>query len=234
MTYTIVVGGQKGGVGKSTTAIGLAAEWLCRGRTVLLVDTDPQQTVTTWAALAEEAGHRAPVVRVLAASKLARELPRMAAAFDVTIVDTPPRQVEVQAHAMAVADFALLPSLPGAHDLWALFQSMEAVAAEMKRRPAMRAGLLLNRSNTRTVAARNAIEQLGRQGVALLNTRLSDRVDHTYASAAGQGVTVYAPRSEAAREIRQLCNELEERSEGRLAEDIETLGAAELAAAVRV
>jgi chromosome partitioning protein len=234
MTYILVVGGQKGGVGKSTIAEGLAVEWHRRGRAVLLVDTDPQRTVSTWAALAEEAGHKVPAVRQMSPGRLARELPRMAAAFDVTIVDTQPREAEVQVLAMAVADFALLPSQPGAHDLWALYQSMQSVTNEMKRRPAMRAGLLLNRSRQRTIAARNAIEQLGRQGVPLLSSRLSEHIEHDYASASGLGVTTYAPRSEAAREVRQLCNELEERSEGRLAEDIETLGAAELAAAVRV
>jgi len=234
MAYTIVVGGRKGGVGKSTIAIGLAAEWHRRGREVLLVDTDPQRTVATWAALAEELGHKAPAVRQLEAAKLARTLPRMAAAFDVTIVDTQPREAEVQAYAMAVADFALLPSQPGATDLWALYQTMEAVSAELQRRPAMRAGLLLNRMRSRTVAARNALEQLGRQGVALLGSRLSEHVEHDYAVCAGLGVTTYQPRCDAAREMRLLCNELEEASGGRLVEDIETLGAAELAAAVRV
>lgn len=233
MGYTIVVGGQKGGVGKSTTAIGLAVEYMTRGRSVLLVDTDPQRTVDTYAATAEEHGHRSPVLRVLDASRLARELPRMASAFDVTIVDTPPRQADVQAMAVGVADFVLLPSLAGAHDLWAMYQSIQVVSAELDRRRELRAGLLLNRCQSRTVAARNAILQLGTQGVPLLATRLSDRVDHGYASAAGQGVTVYAPKSEAAREVRQLCNELEELSGGRLVEDIETLGAADLAAAVR-
>ena len=45
----IALTGQKGGVGKSTTAICLAAEGVDRGMRVLLVDADPQGSATRWA-----------------------------------------------------------------------------------------------------------------------------------------------------------------------------------------
>jgi Mrp family chromosome partitioning ATPase len=44
--------GQKGGAGKTTTAIATACEWQARGRRVLLVDTDPQGSTRTWADVA--------------------------------------------------------------------------------------------------------------------------------------------------------------------------------------
>lgn len=52
MLKIITVTGYKGGVGKSTTAIHLAAYFSTRGKTVL-VDGDLNRTAVTWAARGE-------------------------------------------------------------------------------------------------------------------------------------------------------------------------------------
>jgi chromosome partitioning protein len=56
MTYSIAIANQKGGVGKTTTAICLAHGLALRDRRVLLVDFDPQGQCATSLAVNSEAG----------------------------------------------------------------------------------------------------------------------------------------------------------------------------------
>lgn len=201
--------GQKGGSGKSTAALAVAAESHARGRRGLLVDADPQGSIRTWADLAAEAGHAAPTVVAMGAN-LYREdqLPRLAQDHDDVIIDCPPRHDDIQRAALMVADIVVLPCGPSPLDAWALVEGLDLVERAQQLRPELRAVVLVTRKVARTSLGAGARETLKGSGLPVLATELGYRVAFQEAPAAGLGVTAYAPRSRAAKEVRALVDEL--------------------------
>lgn len=205
----IAFAGQKGGSGKSTAAIAFAAECIERGLSVLLVDADPQGTARTWGEVANQAGHQTPTV-VAMGPDLHRpgQLPTLAKRYEVAVIDCPPRHAEVQRAALMVADLAVLPSGPSAHDVWALAESVELVKSAQRVRPELKAVALVTRKVPGTVIGREAREALKEAGVPVLRAELGFRVAYQEAPATGRGVAQYEPSGEAAAEVRELTTEV--------------------------
>lgn len=206
----VAFAGQKGGSGKTTTAIAVACEWLARGRRVLLVDADPQGSARTWGDVAAEAGKAAPTVVAMGPGlHKPGQLPALAAKHDVTVVDCPPRHGDIQRAVLMIADVVILPCGPATLDAWALAESSDLVAEARRVREVLKAAVLITRKQPRTalgVAARTA---LGAVGLPVLRAELCQRITYQEAPAAGLGPTTYAPRSAAADEVRALVTELE-------------------------
>lgn len=218
----ITIAGQKGGAGKTTVSTSLAVEWMARGRRVLLVDTDPQGSAKTWGEVAAEAGREAPtVVSMGAGLHRADQLPALAQGFDVVVIDCPPRHGEIQRAALMVADLAILPCGPSAFDVWALGDSLELVNAARQLRPHLKAAVLITRKAPRTTLGAGVREALAEIGLPVLGAELGFRVTYPEASAAGLGVSIYAPKSPAADEVRALVNELEEMMKEEAEQDAE-------------
>jgi chromosome partitioning protein len=206
----IALAGQKGGAGKTTTSICLASEWHRRGKSVLLVDADPQGSARTWASVAAEQDRSIPTVVAMGAGLHQREqLPRLASAYDITIIDCPPRHGEIQRAALMVADLAVLPCGPGALDAWALSETIDIVQHAQIIRPGLKAAVLITRKVARTALGQNAREVVGQCGFDVLASELGYRVAYQEAPAAGVGVVEYDPHGAASAEIQALINEIE-------------------------
>jgi len=202
--------GQKGGAGKSTTAIALATEAHARGLAVLLVDADPQGTTSTWHAVATEAGHPTPTVVAMNGAMLHKpeQLPRMSESYDLVIVDCPPRHGDTMRSALMAADVALLPCGPSGADAWALTSSLDLVReAQQFARPQLRAAVVVTKKSKGTAAGKVAREVLAEGGFPVLRTELGYRVAFQNAITAGQGVTAF-DRGDAALEVRRLLDEV--------------------------
>ena len=205
----LAVAGQKGGAGKSTVAICIAAEAVARGRRVLLVDADPQATARTWGAVAAEAGQPSPTIVAMGATMhKPGQLSQAAESFDLVVIDCPGKLGDIQRSALLVADLALLPCGPSAADAWALSSSIELIHEAQTFRPALQAAVVITRKQGRTSLGQAAREVLAEAGLPVLAAELGYRIAFQEALGAGRGVSSYAPKDPAAAELRALYEEL--------------------------
>jgi chromosome partitioning protein len=111
MIYTCL--SVKGGAGKSTIAVNLAAEFQRRSQRVLLVDADPQGTSRVWSEIAAEGGRTPPTV-IAMGKDIHRpgQLERFTDSFDVIGIDCPGRDGAYREH----LDFERGPPDPDAPD----------------------------------------------------------------------------------------------------------------------
>ena len=108
---------QKGGSGKSTIASSLAVAAAETGETVIVVDMDPQASLTRWAKVREEKNIG---VTTFTPGKLASAVAAMEKAGVTTvIIDTPGTDSPASQAAMKVADICIIPARPNVFDLWA-------------------------------------------------------------------------------------------------------------------
>lgn len=206
MPLVLSVVGVKGGIGKSTIALNLAS-CLHRRRRCLLVDSDAQATLRSWAATSAEKERSGPPVIGLDGPALRRDLAQVATGFEFVVIDGPPRLGVETRSAMMAADLVLLPVIPGAADIWALRETLALLEEARSVRPELEARVVLNRVD-RTTLARITAEALVEMPVPVLRGSLGNRVAYGEATLAGRSVVDYGEDTAAQLEIRALAAEV--------------------------
>lgn len=205
-TRVYVVANHKGGVGKTTLAMNLAAGLGRRGSCAVL-DADPQGSATLWARIAQ-----APSAFPVPVHAAPADLPAWldGQPLEYVVIDCPPAvDSPSTARALKNADVLLIPVLPSPMDLWASTRIEEMFQAVRQHNPRIRARLVVNQTDARNAMARGMETALQELAVPALNGRLARRA--SYRSAALEGVSVYdlgARGQSAADEMEAIIEEL--------------------------
>jgi chromosome partitioning protein len=168
----ITVSHQKGGVGKTTLALNLAACFKKGGLRVGVMDTDLQGSL---AAISTDLDG----IEFIPFEKIAN-LKHLK--YDIIVIDTPPYLMDSMADLFALSDYVLVPTKIGFFDVLAIRATMEIIRQVKINYPKLKYGVVLNMLKNRTSITEEIRSTLVDYGAPVLKTMVFDRVAYTRSS----------------------------------------------------
>ena len=194
---TLAILSQKGGTGKTNTAVNIAVASQLAGHPTALIDLDPQASAAKWGDRREG---NSPNVFSAHASRLKETLyAAEQSGMSLAIIDTAPSTDPSLLNVAKSSDFALIPCRPGMFDSEAIQSTI--LVTEMAQIPAR---ILFNavRANSSLIdEAKSAVDVYG---VPCVPCTLGDRVDFSRSVIYGMNAQEYEPSGKAAREVNAL------------------------------
>lgn len=145
----ILIGGEKGGTGKTTISTNLAAIRASKGHDVLLVDTDKQGSASAWSDIRDQkrVPIRIPNIQKFG-SNLTEDIKDLQKRYGDIIIDAGGRDsVELRA-AMTIADKMFVPVQASQFDIWTLSIINDLVNQAKGFNPSLSPKVLINRAAT--------------------------------------------------------------------------------------
>ena len=197
---------QKGGVGKTTLSINVAAALALTGLRVLIVDSDPQGSVRDWASVREDT----PPFHVIGMDRptIHRDLPAMTENYDHIIIDAPPRVSELARSAILASDCVVIPVQPSPYDVWAAKEIVAIINEAAVFKENIKSVFVINRKITNTAIGRELKDALQVYNLPVLDAQVCQRVLFAESAATGKTIFEVDPLSQAAMEIQTLTNEI--------------------------
>lgn len=219
----ILIGGEKGGTGKSTIATNIATMRTVKKIDTLLFDIDPQKTSTLWASRRDE---NSIIPRITSCQKILdsrvlnsgivihNELKALKTKYNDIIIDAGGAANEVLRAAMIMADTFILPLMPSSFDVWTIGTVNNLVAEARNTNSNLIAKVVYNKVAPNPHTAKAEINESNEilsnyEYIQQFNTTLIYRVAIRRSQSRGLSVIEYKPYDEKAHEeINSLYNEV--------------------------
>lgn len=199
---------QKGGVGKTTLSVNLAACLARTGARVLLIDADPQGSALDWAA----ARQTAPLFSVVGFPRptIHKEIAQIGQGYDHIIIDGPPRVTDLARSAIMASDIVVIPVQPSPYDIWAAEEVVRLIEEARIYKDSIKSVFVVNRKITNTAIGRDVRDALAAYPVHVLQASVAQRVVFAEAAAQGQAIFEVPAAGPAVAEMEAVAAELME------------------------
>jgi len=206
----ILIGSQKGGSGKSTTSVNIAALLAGKGKDVVLVDADRQSTAANWASDRDELEDVGKVHCVQKYDNIRETLSDLKGRYEYVVVDAAGRDSKELRTGLTAADILVIPFRPSQPDLDTLPKMVELIDQAKDFNPDLEVyGLItMAPSNPMVNEAKEAKAYLSDYpDIKLLKTIIRDRKVYRDAMSEGLGV-VEMKNPKAKEEVQLLVSEV--------------------------
>ena len=219
----VLVGGEKGGTGKSTISTNISAMRTLTKKDVLLYDIDPQRTSTFWASRRDE---NSILPRVASSQKvldnrvlnpgivIRNEITALKNKYDDIVIDAGGAASEVLRAAMTVADVIVVPLMPSSFDVWTLGTMNNLISEVKSTNPNLRVIIVYNKVAPNPHTAKSEISDSDEiledfDNIKRSNVTLVYRVAIRRSQGKGMSVVEFKPVDEkATEEITKLYQEI--------------------------
>lgn len=155
----VVVGGSKGGTGKTTIATNLTVMRSLKGKKVLFVDADEQRSAYQWTEQRESNGHHTPWSMIeLGGENLYLQVQKMEEDYDDIIIDVGGRNTSSQKSSILIADIYLIPFLPRSLDIWTLGQVKNIISGAKQINTELKCFAVINRGDSTGTDNKDAMD----------------------------------------------------------------------------
>lgn len=199
---------QKGGVGKTTLALNLAAAFALDKKRVLFIDADPQGTASDWASIRDKTKMPFQVIQ-MARPVLHRDVNDFHINYEMVIIDGPPRSYDVTRSAVLASELVIMPVQPSGADVWATKEMCLLLKEASAFKEGQKSVLLVSRKIKGTSIGKDIVNALANFEIPVLKSCTTQKIAYAEAMTAGMTIFEYEQKGkQVSKEVIEIKNEI--------------------------